>query len=330
MIDLLPNGDQTALIASVVSFLDRVAASTCPTDGDDGRQFLQTCAGLGWLAVGLGEEVGGLGMPFADEVLIFREIGRRLAGLEFLATALGARVAEMGGEPELARGLAAGELTASLAERLPYSGRTLAFLSSPTDFVLVVGTSEAELRLYDRSQMSLRPAARSIDASYHLADVVAPPDRGVVEVRSPTLINVGSLLTSAMLVGLAERARDDSVDYACARRQYGHPIGSYQAVKHRCADMAVAAEAAWSQTAVASLFLEDERDTAPFETSAAKSVAADAALENARSNIQNHGGIGYTAEHSAHLLFKRAHLLEKVFGSSRWHLSRLLTHQPTA
>jgi hypothetical protein len=243
---------------------------------------------------------------------------------------MSARLAHASGEAELARALASGDVTACLAERLPHSDRILALLSSPTDLVLVVDVSGEELRLFDRSQIALRPARRSIDACYELADVATLPREAAARVHSPTLINIGSVLASAMLVGLAERARDDSVAYACARHQYGHPIGSYQAVKHRCADMAVAAEASWAQTAVASLFAEKPGSVAAFEASAAKSVAADAALQNARSNIQNHGGIGYTAEHTAHLLFKRAHLLERVFGSSRWHLNRLLPHRSPA
>jgi alkylation response protein AidB-like acyl-CoA dehydrogenase len=128
-----------------------------------------------------------------------------------------------------------------------------------------------------------------------------------------------------MLAGLAEQVRDASAAYAKVRVQFGRPIGSFQAVKHRCADMALRAEAAWAQTEVAALRFAAPGAAAAFDVAAAKVVAVDAAIRNARDNIQNHGGIGFTAEHPAHLFLKRAHVLEQQLGATRAHLRTVLT-----
>jgi alkylation response protein AidB-like acyl-CoA dehydrogenase len=118
------------------------------------------------------------------------------------------------------------------------------------------------------------------------------------------------------------------VEYAEARVQFGQPIGAYQAVKHSCADMAIRAEAAASELFFAALAFEGARTDAAFQVSAAKVVAADAARCNAAANVQIHGGMGFTFEQDAHLYVKRSHVLEHAFGSSTYHLSRVLDAAP--
>ena len=138
------------------------------------------------------------------------------------------------------------------------------------------------------------------------------------------LFDRAAVLSAAMLVGLAEAARDQGAAYAQERVQFGKPIGVFQAIKHPCADMAVRCEAAWSQTCYAALALRDGLGDAAFQVSAAKSLAGDAAKDNASANLQIHGGYGFTTEYDAHTLVKRTHVLNALAGTQRLHLRRVL------
>jgi hypothetical protein len=140
----------------------------------------------------------------------------------------------------------------------------------------------------------------------------------------PTTWNIGQLATAAMLVGIAETALELIVEYAKVRETFGRKIGSYQAVRHPCADMAVRVEAARSQLWYAAASLKAQRADAGAHLMAAKHLANEAALANADVNIQLHGGIGVTDEHHAHLLLKRALLLSRLFGAKRALLNQIL------
>jgi alkylation response protein AidB-like acyl-CoA dehydrogenase len=138
------------------------------------------------------------------------------------------------------------------------------------------------------------------------------------------------LLISAYAVGIAEATRDMAVEYAKTRQQFGKVIGSFQAIKHLCADMAIRAEAAVCQVIFAAL-VESEphaesgpRAGARFHSVAARLVAIEAALQNAAQNIQVHGAIGFTAEAEAHLFIKRAHVLEQLWGNTRQQRRQML------
>jgi alkylation response protein AidB-like acyl-CoA dehydrogenase len=138
------------------------------------------------------------------------------------------------------------------------------------------------------------------------------------------LTDTARVLTAAMLAGIAERSVELSVGYAKQRVQYGKLIGSFQAVKHRCAEMAVRAESGWAITALAAVALANDLPHAGFDAAAAFSVARSAALANARDNIQNHGAIGFTSEHVAHRYVKRAHVWASQVGSQAETLAVLL------
>jgi alkylation response protein AidB-like acyl-CoA dehydrogenase len=127
------------------------------------------------------------------------------------------------------------------------------------------------------------------------------------------------------MAGLAEATCAMSVEYAKEREQFGQPIGSFQAVKHRCADMAARAEAAITQTRWAALTVDASGPDGAFEVEAARVMATRAALTNSEVNVQNHGGIGFTWEHPAHRYVTRARLLELTGGSLADHQAKLLT-----
>jgi alkylation response protein AidB-like acyl-CoA dehydrogenase len=134
----------------------------------------------------------------------------------------------------------------------------------------------------------------------------------------------GAVLAAALSLGVSEAATDLAVAYAKERQQFGKPIGAFQAVKHLCADMVVRAEVARAAVYAAGVTCDDPAVGDPERAaSAAKVAASEAAIANGKSCIQVHGGMGFTWEVDAHLLLKRAWLLDQAFGSSDDHAERL-------
>jgi alkylation response protein AidB-like acyl-CoA dehydrogenase len=138
-----------------------------------------------------------------------------------------------------------------------------------------------------------------------------------------TLLRRATLLSCAEAVGGIQRTVDMSVEYGKVRKQFDKPIGSFQAVKHRCADMAVRAEVARSSTTYAVVSVRDGAEDQDFQVSVAKILASGAYVQNAADNVQNHGGMGFTWECDAHLFVKRARSFETAFGSRLARLDRL-------
>jgi alkylation response protein AidB-like acyl-CoA dehydrogenase len=124
-------------------------------------------------------------------------------------------------------------------------------------------------------------------------------------------------------VGVAQRALEMSVAYAKDRKQFDRPIGSYQAVSHRCAQMLLEIEGARSLSYWAAWALDHEPATAPRAASMAKAYASDAGWRVTASAVQVHGGIGFTWEHDLHFLLKRAKANAHAFGDARWHRDRV-------
>ena len=130
-------------------------------------------------------------------------------------------------------------------------------------------------------------------------------------------------LLAAENVGVAQRAMEMAVAYAKDRTQFDRPIGSYQAVSHRCAQMLLEVEGARSLSYWAGWALDNEPEAAPRAASMAKAYAGDAGFRVAASALQVHGGIGFTYEHDLHFFLKRAHANAHAFGDSRWHRDRV-------
>jgi alkylation response protein AidB-like acyl-CoA dehydrogenase len=124
---------------------------------------------------------------------------------------------------------------------------------------------------------------------------------------------------AAELTGVAQRALEMGVDYAKERKQFNRPIGSYQAVSHRCAQMLLETEGARSATYYAAWAADNEPETAPMAASMAKAYASDAGTRVTGASLQVHGGIGFTWEHDLHLFLKRAQSDAVMFGDARWH-----------
>jgi alkylation response protein AidB-like acyl-CoA dehydrogenase len=134
-----------------------------------------------------------------------------------------------------------------------------------------------------------------------------------------TTLQVAAAALAAEQVGGAQRVLHNSVEYAKNRVQFGRPIGSFQAIKHKCADMLLDVESAKSAAYYAAWASQERNDELPIAASLAKSFCSEAYFHCAAENIQIHGGIGFTWEHHAHLYFKRAKSSELFLGDPAYH-----------
>jgi alkylation response protein AidB-like acyl-CoA dehydrogenase len=210
--------------------------------------------------------------------------------------------------------------------RVRVSGKTPPVAYAPSADVAVVLAAGAVYGVDLRTE-GRPPALSAMDRTRELG-VLAFDDTPALflggEEAAALLVDRAATLASAEMLGAADHVLADTVQYAKDRVQFGKPIGSFQAVKHLCADMAIRTEAALCQVIFAGLIQAEEQEGVDFHTVAAKLVAVDAALKNAASNIQVHGAIGFTAETDAHSFLKRAHLVEQLWGDSRHQRHRML------
>ena len=253
--DLLPTGEQQEICASAASFLvkelpiSRIRELLNEPSTID-RTVWSHAAGLGWFVLGLPEELGGVGYGPVEEALLFREVGRHLATGPLVATVLGARLAARAGAGDLVASIGRGDtivglglprlessVPVSIAEQV--SGEMDLIDTVDADLVLVAGSDGSAL-VESARLVEVTPVV-CIDETTRLArgrtDNVSAIVYAAAEVDD--VFSRGALLATAMLAGIAEACRDQAVEYAKARVQFGQPIGAYQAVKHSCADMAI-------------------------------------------------------------------------------------------
>lgn len=318
MVDLLPDPEQRQIEESFAEFvakefpIDRLRGGEQPNRD---RELWSRIADLGWLGLGIAEDAGGVGLSLAEESLLFRICGRALVTPSLLATVLAAHIA-LGTRNTTALGtLLGGQRRASFALTMPGSrpAKLLLLDAHPEDLLLLLAPSGA--RLIESSDLGLRTELDPFDGTLTLAQTDLPrADQTTAGTSS--VLRRADLLLAAMQVGAAEAARDMAVVYAKDREQFGQPIGSFQAVKHHCADMAVRCEAAGAQLAFTACA---ERDGIgePEGPTQALLIARDAAMRNAAVNIQIHGGLGFTAECHAQLFMKRAQVLAQLGSDAR-------------
>ncbi|WP_182377705.1 acyl-CoA dehydrogenase family protein [Nocardioides sp. WS12] len=309
--NLAPSPDQTEIAASTAGFLAKelpisrvreLAAD--PRSAVIDEETWSRCADLGWLALSLPEEQGGVGLGLPEEVMLFRELGRGLAPGPFRSSVLGARVAALAGETSLAEEIASGN------RRVGMDLGGVAIDARPGDLLLRVEENGGTLSVV----VDAEPTP-GVDPCTRFSRVTTTGT--VVQIEGPALMDRARVLAAAELLGIIEAICDMSAAYAQTRTQFGKAIGSFQAVKHRCADMAIASYATVGQVFQAALLVEAGAPDAAFHASSAYVLAVNGARTSAADNIQNHGGIGYTWEHDAHLYLKRAFLLERLLGPQR-------------
>ena len=341
--DLVPSDEQSEMVDSVEQFLskelsipqlrERLDAAT----GAPASAWAKAGA-IGVFSLGVPEEDGGAGLPFVEECLVFRPMGRHLAPVGFIASAVAAHLAQLGGRSDVRDAVMAGEAGVAIGvarggavvgSRI--SGRFDVLDLPAAEYAVLVSAETGALAMLPADRLSGGTAGSCLDASTHLTTAAldaTEADVSVEEGPSHSVYLLGCLLATAMSVGIAEAARDMGVAYAKERVQFGRPIGTNQAIKHACADMAVRAEAARSLLLFAALAVRDGRTDAPFQVASAKRVATQAAIENSRANVQIHGGMGFTWECDAHLYLSRAHLLDELFGDVRVQQRAILATAP--
>jgi len=262
-----------------------------------------------------------------DEVLACREAGRYLISPALVGSILAIKIAAQTGHTELRDALLNGECRAGLAMnsatnvaiadtndgvRVVDSGGEGLFLLVQADKLALVEPGESNMQLLDCIDDTVqlyKAAIRATETAW---------------LEDKKLVLGAHLLLAAMLCGVLETICAMAADYARTRVQFGRPIGAFQAIKHRCADIALATELCWSQTLQAVTALQSNAADAEFHILTAKLLAGDEALKAARFNIQVHGGMGFTDEVDAHRLLKRVHVLHQLLGDPRLVRSRLL------
>lgn len=293
-----PSADQFALAEAMDDTLvELLPLARLHAANDESVQTWAHLEQAGVFGICVSEEAGGSGLGAAEEALIAIGLGRRLASPAVLATL---------GAVHCAAPSLAGQRIAAGYRR---GDRVIVVDSPGAKGLLLRGADSASLHVFEAGQ------AKPLDTRLWLADLAEVRDVGapLAQFDAAGLLRL-RLIDAAALAGIAQTALQMGVDYAGLREQFGRPIGTFQAVKHHCANMAIAARCARDQVSFAAVALDEGRADAALQVESALFVAGTAAIENAGKNIQIHGGIGFSDEADPHLLLKRAQVQIAVAG----------------
>jgi alkylation response protein AidB-like acyl-CoA dehydrogenase len=316
-------------------------------------------AKLGWLGLPFAEEYGGAGLGLVELSLVLEEMGRAAyPGPYFASVVLGGLGLALGGsaaqKERWLSAVASGQarLSAALVEASldwdPAATATAARRSGNgwalsgvkrfvpwahvADAVLVPARAPEGITLFlvdpRAPGVTLHPMVgidlgtrwweMQLDGAAVGADAVVGTVGGAGSILE-SLLRRAAVCASAEMLGAARRCLDMSVDYVKVREQFGQPIGSFQAIRHRCAEMLLAAEKAHAAVYYAAWALDAGAEDAAMAASVCKAFVSEAAREVCGDAIQVHGGIGFTWEYDLHLYFKRAKALEPMFGDAEYH-----------
>lgn len=313
--------EQQELASTVRSLLAKradsaaVRASVETEAGYDESLWQLLCEQIGVAALGIPEEYDGAGFTLFESLIALEEIARSLAPSPLLASLIAAEAllasADEDAKQRLLPRIAMGEVaTASI------DGQPALFGAQATILLAVRGDDLLELPASsDRNWLA------SMDQTSQFGSLDA---RGGTRIGDGTAARaraelVGAAGVAALQAGCAARALDMTVQYSKERIQFGRQIGSFQALKHRMADMLVLLEMCRSASWAASYAVSTDADNARQLAHIAKSYCSDALDRIAAETIQLHGGIAITWEHDAQLVFKRAHALSQLFGPAHQH-----------
>jgi alkylation response protein AidB-like acyl-CoA dehydrogenase len=280
---------------------------------------------LGWPGIALSEEHGGQGLGGIELSILCEELGRTLAPVPFLPCVLAGALIEQAGSPAQRErwlpGLASGETIGAVS--LAVDGTAELVIGGAEAAVIVLVEEDRSARLLTPEQIDVSAVA-SIDPTRSTARVSAAEDAGEqLEGEVAAGVDRALVAVSSELVGVCERALEMTVDYVKERRQFGVPVGSFQAVSHRCAQMLLDTEKARSTAAFAAWTADSDPERLPEAAAMAKAAASDAGRDVTASAIQAHGGIGFTWEADVHWLFKRAQLDAALLGDAKPQRARL-------
>ena len=313
-------------------------------------------AELGWAGLALPEEWGGQGLGTVELAVLFEEMGYALAPSPLLSNTIVGLVLAAGGSDEqkerYLRPLAEGDLRATPAlvdvgaaaepgmftmdaeaagDGVVLNGEKTLVMDAASADLFLVATSDGRRHLVEKDAEGVTVIPeQSIDPTRRLSSVRL---EGVGVAAGATLPGEASaylpvlhracVAIAAESTGIAQRALEMSVEYAKDRQQFGRPIGAYQAVSHRCAQMLLETENSRSAVYGAAWAADAEPESLPLAASMAKAYASDAGWRVPDAAIQVHGGIGFTWEHDLHFFLKRGRANAATFGSAKWHRERV-------
>ncbi len=357
---MLPLAERQELAHSVraacqrLASADRVRAVAFGDQRGFDRDFWKVlCSQVGVASIAIPVHLGGAGCGMGELGVVAHELGRVLAPVPFVVSAVLATglLADTGADSDVLEGLSDGDRTVAAAltgdggmwspgavtlsarrvhGRWSIHGTVRHVLGGSTaDHLVVLAISEGELAVFlldaTTAGISVSPE-QVLDATRPMGTITfagahAEQLKTVGPVEALIERNIARTLAvlSAEQVGACERVLEIATEYACTREQFGRPIGSFQAIKHRCADMLVGLEFARSASQGALRALDDDADDAGWLTSMAKAVCSEAFRDATHANLQIHGGIGYTWEDSAGMYLKRARTDEVLFGGPGQH-----------
>jgi alkylation response protein AidB-like acyl-CoA dehydrogenase len=325
-------------------------------DGYDPAVWTQLCEQLGLAGLVIPEKYGGSGFSYVELIVVFEEMGRALLCAPYFSTvALAANLlmavddesAKVDYLPSLASGVKIG--TVALAEttgRWDEAGVTTAATKSANgwllngekcfvtdghvaDVVFVAARTPAGVSIFAVDQGAtgfVASALATLDQTRKQAKLTLAQtparligDEGTGWPALSKMLDLAAVALAAEQVGGAQQILDVTVQYAKDREQFGQPIGSFQVIKHKCADMLLEVESARSAAYYAGWVAADDDEDLPIAASLAKSYCSEAYFHAVAESIQIHGGIGFTWEHPIHLYFKRAKSSELLFGDVPYH-----------
>jgi alkylation response protein AidB-like acyl-CoA dehydrogenase len=305
------------------------ARALLESDTESLPPFWDDLARLGWLGLHLPEAYGGTGFGLSELVVVVEELGRSMAPGPFIPTVVAsATIAAHGSEevkqrylPGMAAGTAFGAFALDAEVEVRQGkvyGQADTVLGGGLCHLLVILAGDDAV-LLDRSAAGVVVTGRTnLDPTRRSARVTFDGAEGDVLVGAgQALLDLGRLIVSSEAIGIATECTQQASEYAKVRLQFGRPIATFQAVKHHCANMLVAAELATALVWDAARAADEGGYQFSYTAAMAATLALPAADEDAQLNIQVHGGIGFTWEHDAHLYLRRATALEAVVDAEK-------------
>jgi alkylation response protein AidB-like acyl-CoA dehydrogenase len=272
---------------------------------------------LGWPGIAVAEEHGGQGLGVVELAVLLEELGYACAVTPFLGSVLAAGALSVAGsEEQQARwlpGLASGELRGALG-----AAGQLVPDAAGADVVVLVDVAARSAWVQDGGAVE---AVDAIDPTRRFGRLTAGGEP--LEGDAGAAIDRALVAISADLVGVCQRAQDMTVEYVKDRKQFGVPVGSFQAVQHKAAQMLLETEGSRASTLYAAWTADAEPASLPMAAAMAKAWASDAGRSSTAQAIQLHGGIGFTWEADVHWLFKRAQLDAALLGGGGAHRARV-------
>jgi len=315
------------------------------TDTAQDKKLWRSMAEQGFLGVVFPEEAGGMGLGFVELAALAEEMGRALVPGAFLSNLFAGAALHAAGATKHLAALANGEKTGTVAMLEANASWDPAAVHMPTlageklfvpdaasaDLIIVAARDASKLALYlveshavekiPMPAMDLTRRLYKVKFDHPAAELLIEGDAARQALEHA--LSVVTVALCAEMTGGMQRMMDIAVEYAKTRKQFGKPIGQYQAVQHQCADMLLYTESARSAAYYAAYTMTEGSAEAPTAVSVAKAYASDACRETGNRAVQVQGGMGFTWENDTHLFYRRAKASEIAFGDATYHRERI-------